>query len=191
MEFGSQPGQFLPHDVRADHREPAAFGQAAGQGRFARTGQAADEHECRPPGRFLQFAERQEPVRPRSSPRRGPFLLGNLLLAELESLDLAAHRRPVGGVERQQLCALRVAGRLEVRVGERLGQVAPAAEDEVHDQERRVGDRVGEAEPLVELDAVDDDEIVRRLRGRGSGRRGRGAGRRACRAARRARPATR
>src|SRR5438552_959141 len=59
--------------------------------------------------------------------------------------------------------AFPVAGSLKVRFSKRVAQVAPAVKRQVHDKKSHVGDRVGVAKSLVELDAVDNDEIIRRL----------------------------
>jgi hypothetical protein len=161
VPFG-ESGQILADHVRPDHGEARTLGQVAGQGRFPRAGEAAHEDEARPSTRSLQLAQGQEPARAGLAERGRAIGLGDLAVRVNDPLDLPPHGGAVGGVERQQGSPLRVARGQEVRIGEGPREVPAIVTREVHHEERHVGHRVGVAEAVVELDAIHDDQIVRR-----------------------------
>ncbi len=78
------------------------------------------------------------------------------LLSGSQKLNLGAHERAIGGVERHQPVLSRVPAGLAVGMNERLREAFATVCGEIHHQECQVVSHVEAAQVRVELDAVDD-----------------------------------
>ena len=86
-----RPRQLFADDVGANHLKAILFSKLARQRRFARTGQAGDEHQARPPiGRF-QGAQGQQPVAAGTRQGGGPR---RLAIASEHAMTEQSHEHP-------------------------------------------------------------------------------------------------
>ncbi len=122
IAFGDA-GQLFAHDVAAYHVASGDFRQVGGQGGLAGAGQTAHQQQTGASWGRLERAERQQPIAARFGQRQLAIRFGNLRLDGLHAVDLAAHRRPIAHIERQQFAPFFVASGTEVRIGKCCGQV--------------------------------------------------------------------